>query len=463
MTKATDLVSRTVPKVETKYRRIVTAIPVPASIPMLEKLRLCEPEAMSGQPPVVWDRAQGVNVYDRWGNMWLDWSSGVLITNAGHGRKEIADAIVQQAQKPLLTNYCFPSEIRAALVERLVNISPRPLDKVFLLTTGSEAIECAIKLARTFGLRKGGRQKITIVSFDRAFHGRTLGAQMVGGIPSLKEWIVNEDPAIIQVPFPDGFRTEDTRFELFEASLRQHRIDAKNVAGVILETYQGGGASFAPREYIQELRRWCDVNQVLLIFDEVQAGFGRTGKLFGFEHYDVVPDLACFGKGISSSLPLSAVIGRSEIMNLYPPGAMTSTHTGNPVCVAAALANIKIILQEKLVQNAARVGGIMNCHLAGLKNKYPSYIGAHHGLGLVAGLHMIKKDTKEPDGDLAWEIVRRCVESGLLLFSPVGFGGATIKICPPLNIDEEAISEGVQVLEECIAGTIADWRLPKSL
>jgi 4-aminobutyrate aminotransferase/(S)-3-amino-2-methylpropionate transaminase len=454
MASAWELIPRTVSRVETNYRRIVTQIPVPESIPILERLRRYEPEAMSGQPLVLWDRAEGVNVFDRWGNMWLDWSSGVLITNAGHGRREIVDAIVAQAQKPLLTNYCFPSEIRAALVERLVQLSPPLLTKAFLLTTGSEAIECAIKLARTLGIQKGSHEKIVIVSFERAFHGRTLGAQMVGGIPALKDWIVNLDPAMVQVPFPDGFRTENTSFELFEESLQKTRMKPQNVAGVILESYQGGGASMAPKAYIQALRKWCDAHQAILIFDEIQAGFGRTGKRFGFEHYEVIPDVACFGKGISSSLPISAVIGRSEIMDVYPPGAMTSTHTGNPVCVAAALANIETILNENLVQNAARVGGIMNCHLAGVKNRYPSYIGAHHGMGLVAGLHIVKKDTKEPDGELACEIVRRAVESGLLLFSPVGFGGATVKICPPLNISEEAVLEGVQVLEECIAGAI---------
>jgi len=454
MGKVLELVPRTVPRVETRYRRIMTEIPVPESIPILEALRWYEPDSMSGQPLVLWDRAEGVNVFDRWGNMWLDWSSGVLITNAGHGRKEIVNAIVDQAQKPLLTNYCFPSEIRAALVQRLVEISPAPMDKAFLLTPGSETVECAIKLARTYGIQSAGREKIGIVSFERAFHGRTLGAQMVGGIPTLKQWIGNLDPAMVQVPFPDGFRTEDTRFEVFEKSLHEQGMKPHQVAGVILETYQGGGASLAPKEYIQQLRAWCDASRAVLIFDEVQAGFGRTGKLFGFEHYGVVPDLACLGKGISSSLPISAVIGRKEIMDLYPPGTMTSTHTGNPLCVAAALANIEIILGENLVENAARVGGIMHCKLAGVKNNYPSRIGAHHGMGLVAGLHMVEKDSKEPDGAVARVIVRRAVESGLLLFSPVGFGGATVKICPPLNISEEAVLEGVHVLEECIASCI---------
>jgi len=409
---------------------------------------------MGGQPPVVWDRAEGVSVFDRWGNQWLDWSSGVLITNAGHGREEIVNAIVQHARKPLLTTYCFPNEIRAQLVEKLVSMSPAPLRKAFLLTTGSETIECAIKLARTYGIKQAGREKSVIVSFDRAFHGRTLGAQMVGGIPGLKEWIVNHDPGLVQVPYPDGFRTEDVRFAVFEETLNQLDVVPDNVAGVLLETYQGGGSSFCPKEYIQQLRKWCDAHRALLMFDEVQAGFGRTGKLFGFEHYETVPDLACFGKGLSSSLPISAVLGRQDVMDLYPPGAMTSTHTGNPLCSAAALANLEIILRENLAENALKVGGVMHCKLAGLKNKYPTKIGAHHGMGLVAGLHMVKDGGKEPNGELAKTIVRRAVEKGLLMFAPVGFGGATVKICPPLCINEEATIEAVHVLEECIEGSV---------
>jgi 4-aminobutyrate aminotransferase / (S)-3-amino-2-methylpropionate transaminase / 5-aminovalerate transaminase len=450
MPATTEWQPRTVERVNTKYRKIVTPIPVPESLGILEKLRRFEPEAMGGQPPVVWDRAEGVTVFDRWGNQWLDWSSGVLITNAGHGRQEIVDAIVNQARKPLLTTYCFPNEVRGELVEKLISMSPPPLRKAFLLTTGSETIECAIKLARTNGIKQGGLTKSVIVSFDRGFHGRTLGAQMAGGIPGLKEWIVNHDQGLVQVPYPDGFRTEDTRFEVFEQGLERLHVEPQNVAGVLLETYQGGGSSFCPKEYIQRLRSWCDAHRALLIFDEVQAGFGRTGKLFGFEHYEVVPDLACFGKGLSSSLPISAVLGRQDVMDLYPPGAMTSTHTGNPLCAAAALANLKIILREDLAQNALKVGGVMHCKLAGIKNKYPTVIGAHHGLGLVAGLHMVKPGSNEPNGEIANAIVRRAVEKGLLMFAPVGFGGATVKICPPLCINEEATLEAVHVLEECI-------------
>lgn len=450
MSKEYALEPRHVARVHTKYRRIATDFPVPESLPTLKTLHDIEPVAMRGQPPVIWDHAEGFQVYDAWGNCWIDWSSGVLITNAGHGRTEIVEAIVRQAQSHLLTNYCFPSEIRARLVARIASVLPEPLKKIFLLTTGSETVECAIKLCRTRGIQTGGRQKNIIISYEKAFHGRTLGSQQAGGIPSLKDWIVNFDPGFVQIPFPDGFRTEDTSFGGFERALAEQGVDPKNVAGVILETYQGGSAAFAPVEYMKALRQWCTDNGALLVCDEVQAGFGRTGTMFGFEHYGIIPDLTTFGKGISSSLPLAAVAGRAEIMDLHPAGSMTSTHTGNPVCCAAALASIDLVVNEDLAGNAARMGAILHGELKRLQARFPQ-IGCVDGKGLVAGVACVKPGTREPDGELAWNVVERCIEKGVLLFTPVGFGGGTVKICPPLVINEEALRESIGVLEESFA------------
>jgi len=444
-----DLTPRQVDRVETKYRRIVTDIPVPESVPVLKRLRQHEPRSMGGQPPVIWDRAEGFQVYDRWGNMWLDWSSGVLVTNAGHSHPKISQAMVDRIQHGLTHNYCFPSEIRADLTARLADVAPEGLGKVFLLTTGSEAVECAIKLARTHG-REIRDDKIVIVTFHNAFHGRTLGSQMAGGIPGLKEWIVNLDKDMAQVPFPDGFRHEDTSFEGFLKALEELGVSPDRIAGVMTETYQGGNASFAPAEYMQAMRKWCDEHQVLLICDEVQAGFGRTGKYWGFEHYDVVPDLICCGKGISSGMPLSAVIGRGAIMDLYPPGSMTSTHTGNPVCAAAAMANLGVIEEEGLVENAAKMGEILQPALRQLGQQFPEHIGTVHGKGLVASLHMVHPGGIEPNPPLAADIVRRGVEKGLLMFAPVGYAGASVKISPPLMITEDAIRESISVLEEAV-------------
>jgi 4-aminobutyrate aminotransferase/diaminobutyrate-pyruvate transaminase/4-aminobutyrate aminotransferase/(S)-3-amino-2-methylpropionate transaminase len=454
MAREFDLTPRIVPRIDTQFRKIVTEFPVRKSIPILQRLQTYEPVAMRGQPPVVWDRAAGFQVYDAWGNQWIDWSSGVLIANAGHGRTEIVDAVVRQVSSGLLTNYCFPSEIRSRLVERLATLLPEPLKKIFLLTTGSETVECAIKLCRSQGAKVGGRGKRVIVSYDKSFHGRTLGSQQAGGIPALKDWIVNLDPGFVQIPFPDGFRTADNSFYGFERALRECNVEAHDVAGVILETYQGGSAAFAPAAYMQALRRWCTSHNALLVCDEVQAGFGRTGMLWGFDHYGVVPDLALFGKGISSSLPISAVAGQPDVMDLHPAGSMTSTHTGNPICCAAALASIDLVISEKLAENARQVGEVLHERLRALETRYPQ-IGRVDGKGLVAGIACVAPGTKEPDGDLAWEVVERCVEKGVLMFSPVGFGGGTVKISPPLVITEAAILESVAVLEEVFAEVTA--------
>jgi 4-aminobutyrate aminotransferase/diaminobutyrate-pyruvate transaminase/4-aminobutyrate aminotransferase/(S)-3-amino-2-methylpropionate transaminase len=291
-----------------------------------------------------------------------------------------------------------------------------------------------------------------MVSFEGAFHGRTLGAQMMGGSPELKEWIGNLDPAMWQVPFPDGYWCEDTSFDLFLRSLKGQGVTPDMVAGVITETYQGGGASFLPEKYAQRLAEWCAKNDVVLILDEVQAGFGRTGRKFGFEHYGIVPDIICCGKGISSSLPLAAVMGRADLMDQYPPGSMTSTHTGNPVCAAAALANLEIVERERLWENAAAVGEVLHEEMRALQDRYPTAIGSVQGRGLVGGLHIVKDGKKEPDPDLAFDIVAKCVEKGLLLFSPVG--RSTVKICPPLIVNEEQIKEGAAVIGEAIAESL---------
>jgi 4-aminobutyrate aminotransferase-like enzyme len=440
----------TVPHVDTKYRRITSPLPHPDSVATLQKLLEFEPKSMRGQPPLVWDRAEDIFIYDKYGNRWLDWSSGVLVTNAGHGAPEVKRAIIEQVQSGLLHNYCFPSEERAALVERLASLAPKDLKKVFLLTTGSEATECAFKLARAHGIKVGGHKKIGFVGFDRGFHGRTLAAQQAGGMAAQKSWIVNLDPGILNVPFPDGYWQEDTSFETFLQALAQAGRGPADIAGVMMESYQGVGPDFAPADYVHHLADWCRQHQVLFICDEVQAGFGRTGKFWGFEHYDVVPDLICCGKGITSSLPLSAVIGRPEIMDQFAPGSMTSTHTGNPVCCAAALANIKKILDDGLTANAAALGPVLLQGLEKIRKKYPDVIGRVTARGLVGGLQTVKPGRKEPDHALAHSIIERCFHKGLLLFAPVGAWGQTVKIAPPLSTPLAALEEGLKVLAESV-------------
>lgn len=451
-----DLTPVKVKVIKTKNRIIRTMLPVPESLPIFEELKKSEPRSMSGQPPIIWHRAEGFHVYDKWGNKWLDWSSGVLIANAGHGRAEIKNKLKEIIDQGLLATYVFVHEGRADLVRELRLISPDP-DKyqVFLLSTGSEATENCIKLAKTYGLEKHGASKNIIVSFENAFHGRTMGAQLAGGMAKLKKWIGQLDSTFIQVPFPDGFKNEDTSFELFLKTLKTKGINPKNICGVISESYQGVGPDFFPVEYAVKLEAFCRENDIVLIMDEVQSGFGRTGKMFAYEHYGIKPDLVACGKGISSSLPLSAVIGRSDIMSLYPPGSMTSTHSASPLAVASALENLKIIRHDKLVENAKKMGDILIPGLERIQKKHSKFLGCLQAKGLVAGLQVVKPGTKTPNPDIAFKINVACYQKGLLMFAPVGIAGECVKIAPPLCITKDAIEESLEVFGEAVEETLA--------
>lgn len=446
-----DLTPVEVPKVRTKYRTIQTPLPVPESLPIFEELAKSEPRSMRGQPPVVWHKAEDFTVSDRWGNRWIDWSSGVLVTNVGHGRKEIKEALKEAIDQGLLASYVFVHERRMKLTRMLRELSPDPCNyQVFLLSTGSEATENCIKLAKTYGLEKYGPQKKFFVTFQCAFHGRTMGAQLAGGMERQKRWMGHLDPSFIQVPFPDGFKNEDTSFDLFLQTLAQKNVKPQDIAGIMTETYQGGGPDFLPVEYAQKLEAFCREHDIVMCYDEVQAGFGRTGKMFGFQHYGVTPDLIACGKGVSSSLPISVVMGRKDIMGLYPPGSMTSTHSASPLPVAAAIASLEVLQKERLVEHAAAMGEILVPALERIQGKYPRVLGCVHGRGLVAGIQVVKPGSKEPDPETALQVNVACFRKGLLMFAPVGASGECIKIAPPLTISEEALRESLQVFAEAV-------------
>jgi 4-aminobutyrate aminotransferase-like enzyme len=440
-----------VPKVQTRFRTIRTAIPVPASLPIFRELHRSEPRSMAGQPPIVWYKADGFTVSDKWGNRWIDWSSGVLITNAGHGRREIISAIKRLADRPLLATYVFVHEDRATLTRMLRELSPDPKNyQAFLLSTGSEATENCIKLAKSYAVQKHGPHKKYFVSFRNAFHGRTLGAQLAGGNELLKTWMIDRDRTFVQVPFPDGYKNPNTSFDLFLRSLKKQGVKPQNIAGVMSESYQGVGPDFLPVEYAEKLAAFCRKHDIVLVMDEVQSGFGRTGRMFCFEHYGIRPDLIACGKGITSSLPLSAVIGRKDIMGLYAPGSMTSTHSASPLAVAAAMANLNIIKKDKLVARASKLGKILCPELWRIQQKYSRVLGCFQGKGLVAGIQVVKAGTREPDSAMAQRINVACLQKGLLMFAPVGVAGECLKVAPPLVISEAALRESIVVFESAV-------------
>lgn len=454
-TKEFPLVPEQVPQVNTAHRKIVTALPAPASVPTLERLRAIEPRSMGGQPPILWDHGHGEYICDAYGNQWIDFSSGVLVTSSGHGRPEICEAIAAMAHQGLYFAYAFPTEIRAQLIEEIQGYLPAPLKRIFLLTTGAEATECCIKLARTKGMQIGGKEKSVLVSFSHAFHGRTMGSQLAGGIPALKAWMGDLDPRFVTVPFPDGYRQKDVGFHVFEASLAAQGIKPENVCGVMSETFQGCNATLMPAPYAQALRAWCDKYQAVMIFDEVQAGFGRAGMAFGFQHLGVVPDLAACGKGISGGTPLSAVVGTEDLMTMYGPGEMTSTHSANAISAAGALANLQVLKKEGLIERAAKLAPVLKEGAAAIAAASRGRIGAHDAVGLVSSLQFRKgTEGTEPDPDLAWHVVYESYKRGIMLFAPVGVGGGAVKICPPLVIQEDALREGMAVMEDVVRGVV---------
>lgn len=445
--------------VQTNHRKIITDIPPKETCRILNTLQEFEPNSMQRELPVLWDHASEYQVFDSSGNCWIDFSSGIFVTNVGHANPKVVNAIKESLEKPLLHNYYFPSVVRSRLVEKIIKISPHYIDTVFLLTTGAEATECALKITRING-KKIHEKKIGIISFDGAMHGKTLGALMMGGKSKEKHWIGFEDPHIYHIPFPFSetcpWKTNNDHecdASCFRKSIDElkNKVDFSTIAGFMIESYQGWGAMFYPQSYISELKKWCEENNVLVIFDEIQAGFGRTGKLFAFEHYDVEPDIICCGKGISSSLPLSAVLSRRSLLDIDP--SLNSTHGGNPLCCAATLASLEVIEEQNLVSESERKGKLMFKHLQKLQKKYEKIIKTIQGKGLVAAIHIINPITNQLDSRMGDEIIEKCMQKGLLM---VRTGTGTIKIGPTLIIPDDAMLEGIAVIDEVLAQICMD-------
>jgi len=463
-----NLKPRKVDIIKTKHRLIKSEIPPPETVEIISELKKYEVSSMLNELPVLWDHASGYNVYDSSGNCWIDFSSGIFVANVGHSHPHIREAIIQTVEKQLLHNYYFPSKIRAKLVKKIIEMSPSYLDTIFLLTTGAETIECALKITRIYG-KKIDEKKIGVVSFYGAMHGKTLGALMLGGKTKEKHWIGKHDPNIHHIAFPSPnihhiafpspYSCPQAENELhncndscFNKSMKTlgENIDLSTIAGFILESYQGWGTLFYPTSYVQALKKWADENKSLIIFDEVQSGFGRTGKFFAFEHYGIQPDIVCCGKGISSSLPLSAVLSKRELIDVDP--SLNSTHGGNPVCCAAALASLEVIEKENLVNEAARKGLILEKELEKIRLKHRKIIRNVSGKGLAYALHLINPQTKELDIALADKIIEKCMEKGLLT---IRTGTGTIKIGPPLIIPDDALLEGLQIIDESISELVS--------
>ena len=450
-----------VPLINTKYRKISTQIPNSESVAMLEKAYKLESRSMHGQMPVVWDRADNFQVFDAQGNSWIDFTSTIFVANAGHGNPRIVEAVKKVLDKPLLHTYTYLSQERLDYLELLIEKTPKQFEKVFMLSAGTEATECALKLMREQGIKKGKRRGV-VVCIEGNWHGRTLGAQMMGWNPAQKTWIGYQDPNILHIPFPypwDSVAMKDPkRFfkEGIEILCEEHGLDPKkDLCGFMLETFQGWGAVFYPPEFVQALSEFSKEHDILVTFDEMQSGFGRTGELFGYMHYGVEPDLLCCGKGASSGFPLALVLGSAEVLDLPDIGAMSSTHSANPIVCAAGRANLECLFDDGLIEASKELGVTFHEELEKIRCRFSKYLSWVEGRGLLAAL-IFKDVNGKPLASLCDAIAELCMQSGLLV---VHTGRESIKLAPPLSISKEAMLEGLSVLEQSIAASISENKL----
>lgn len=449
--------------VDTKYRKIKTAIPAPETLQILLDIEKYESRSMHGQLPIVWDRAEDFQVYDVCENCWIDFTSTIFVTNVGHANPQVTEALQKNIDRKLIHTYTFAHDIRASFLKKLIEITPGQFEKAFLLSAGTEATECAVKLMRMHG-QTISPTKLGIVSFRGAMHGRTMGAEMLKGDLTQSAWIGYIDPNIYHLPFPYPWTAKDPydnkynwekRFEEDMSALKAKGLNFDDIAGFMIESYLGWGAIFYPVAYIKALADFAKEHGCLITFDEIQGGFGRTGKLFVYQHYDVEPDLLCLGKAMSGGLPLSAVVGSQKIMDLPEFGSMSSTHSANPLCCAAGLATLEEIETKNLVEESARKGEILHRQLSTLKKKYSDRISYIFGKGLLAGIIFKDPKTDKPDALFASKVCEKAMQKGLLL---VYTGRESIKIGPPLTIPIEALEEGVDVIDESIAEIIQDTK-----
>lgn len=445
-----DLLAEKTEFIETKHRKICTPIPHPEIIKVIEDLREYETGSMHDQLPILWESAKDYQIFDGFGNCFIDLTSTIFVANIGHSHQKVVEAIEQSCKKTLLNNYYYPSYERRDFVKKLIEVTPKHLNKCILYTTGSETTEAAFKTMRQNGA-KINKDKIIILSFDGSFHGKTTGSQQLGGKEKGKQWIVNLDKDICHIPFPtewyckESDLSEDELFFRDLEKLANSGINLKNIAGIIMEPYQGWGALFYPQKYIDAMVKWAKENQVLITVDEVQSGFGRTGKLFGFEHYNMEPDIVCMGKAISSSLPLSAIVGRKEVLDIDP--SMNSTHGGNPLVCAASLASLNVLIDENLIYESQRKGKILETELLKWQSEFPELISYVSCKGLVAAVFFVKKGTNDLDIELVDALIYKAMLKGV---NSVRTLSGTIKIGPPLTIPDDALIEAIEVYKECL-------------
>jgi 4-aminobutyrate aminotransferase/(S)-3-amino-2-methylpropionate transaminase len=394
------------------------------------------------------ERAENAEVWDAEGRRYIDFASGIAVLNTGHLHPKVKAAM--EAQLAKLTHACFqvtPYASYVELAERLNAAAPGSTPKKTLfLTTGAEAVENAVKIARYH------TRRAAVVAFAGGFHGRTLACVSLNGkVDPYKSGFGPLLPDVYHVPFPmayHGVTVEHTLRAL--ADLFKVSVDPKRVAAIIIEPVLGeGGFYAAPNELLQRLRSLSDEHGIVLIVDEVQSGFGRTGKLFAHEHAGIEADLITAAKSIAGGLPLAAVIGKADIMDAPLPGGLGGTFAGSPLACAAGLAVLDVIRDEQLLERAQRVGHFMTSRLKGLQVRFPC-IGEVRGHGAMVAIELVRNQRPDqPDPALAKALVTAAARQGLILLS-CGFYSNVIRFLAPLTIPDALLKEGFKLLEQAL-------------
>lgn len=426
---------------------------MPTNADLTRRRAAAIPRGVGNSLQIYAERASNGEIWDVEGRRYIDFGSGIAVLNTGHLHPKVQGAVAAQLAR--LSHACFqvtPYENYVALAERLNDLAPGPGPwKTIFLTTGAEAVENAVKIARYHTGRPA------VIAFGGGFHGRTLACiSLTGKVHPYKAGFGPMLPDIYHAPFPMEYPGISVAASLAAIEhLFKHDVDAQRVAALIIEPVQGeGGFYIAPPAFLRELRALCDRHGILLIVDEVQSGFARTGKMFAIEHSGVVPDLMTVAKSLAGGVPLSAVVGRADIMDAPPPGGLGGTYAGSPLGCAAALAVLDVIESEGLCARAERQGAMLRARLEDMRSRWPC-IGEVRGLGAMVAMELVRdRRPDSPDAEITKALVQSAGRRGLILLS-CGIYGNVIRFLAPLTLPDAQLAEGLAILEAALEDVAA--------
>ena len=435
----------------TKSIELRTEIPGPRSREIVARKERVVADPLSLTWPIVIERGEGARLTDVDGNTYIDFTGGVGCLNVGHSHPRVVEAAQEQLERFSHTDFTIvPYEVYVRLAERLCELAPIEDAKAAFFNAGTEAVENAIKFARAYTKRPA------VIAFEGGFHGRTLlSLSLTSKVHPYKAGLGPFAPEVYRVPFPNDYRGPSAKDALaaLERALAT-QVAAETVAAIVVEPVQGeGGFLVAPQEYLEGIRSLCDEHGIVLVVDEVQTGFARTGKLFGIEHYSIEPDLMTIAKSVAMGLPLSGVIGKREIMDAPPDSSVGGTYVGNPVAQAAALAVLDVISEEDLCARASVLGDQMRERMLAWQRRFPQ-IGDVRGLGAMLAIELVEDpQTKTPAPALASAVTDEAVKRGLLLLKS-GIYSNCIRVLTPLILSDAELEEALAVWEEALEAAL---------